>query len=268
MTDHTTERRMSDHPSRRSVLGISSAAVATAALSGLTVNAQQRVNTQKAEHDNSISDPGQENKVLLAQNPNSNNPPPTDHGDVGPIWYSFDLVKKRVEEGGWTHEVTQKVLPSSKDIAGVNMRLTAGSFRELHWHTADEWAYVLYGKARVTVMNPDGTMFIGDVSEGDLWIFPAGFPHSIQGLGPDGAEFLLVFNQGAFSEDGTMLLSEWLAHPPLMCCQKIWALARPRSRNFQPRRSTSFHPMCLNLWNRIRQRSAGRMRPSITTRSA
>jgi len=133
---------------------------------------------------------------------------------VGPIWYSFDLVKKRVEEGGWTHEVTQRVLPSSKDIAGVQMRLTAGSYRELHWHTADEWAYVLYGSCRVTVMNPDGTMFMGDVSEGDLWIFPAGYPHSIQGLGPDGTEFLLVFNQGMFSEDGTMLLSELMAHTP------------------------------------------------------
>lgn len=94
------------------------------------------------------------------------------------------------------------------------MRLTAGSYRELHWHTADEWSYVLYGNARVTVMNPDGTMFIGDVSEGDLWLFHAGFPHSIQGLGPDGTEFLLVFNQGDFSEDGTMLLSEWIAHTP------------------------------------------------------
>jgi oxalate decarboxylase len=232
MSDHTTERPMSDHPSRRSFLGISSAAIAAAALSGLTANAQQRVNTQKAEHDNSISDPGQENKVLLAQNPNSNNPPPTDHGDVGPIWYSFDLVKKRVEEGGWTHEVTQKVLPSSKDIAGVNMRLTAGSFRELHWHTADEWAYVLYGKARVTVMNPDGTMFIGDVNEGDLWIFPAGFPHSIQGLGPDGTEFLLVFNQGAFSEDGTMLLSEWLAHTPPDVLSKNLGLSQTAIQKF------------------------------------
>jgi oxalate decarboxylase len=214
MSDDTVECPMSDHPSRRRFIGISSAAIATAALSGLTANAQQKVNTQKAEQDNSVSNPGQENRVLLGENPNSNNPPPTDHGDVGPIWYSFDLAKKRVEEGGWTHEVTEKLLPSSKDIAGVNMRLTAGSFRELHWHTADEWAYVLYGNARVTLMNPDGSMFIGDVSEGDLWIFPAGFPHSIQGLGPDGTEFLLVFNQGSFSEENTMLLSEWLAHTP------------------------------------------------------
>jgi oxalate decarboxylase len=103
---------------------------------------------------------------------------------------------------------------SSNDIAGVQMRLTAGSYREMHWHTADEWAYVLHGNCRVTVMNPDGTMFIGDVGEGDLWIFPAGYPHSIEGLGPDGTGFLLVFNQGMFSEDGTMLLSELVAHTP------------------------------------------------------
>jgi oxalate decarboxylase len=200
--------------SRRTFLGVGSAGLASAALASLAVNAQEKASTQKAEHDHSSSDPGQENHGLRALNPNSNTPPPTDHGDVVPLWYSFDLVKKRVEEGGWTHEVTQRELPSSRDIAGVNMRLTAGSYREMHWHTADEWAYVLYGHARVTVMNPDGTMFIGDVSEGDLWIFPAGFPHSIQGLGPDGTEFLLVFNQGNFSEDGTMLLSEWVAHTP------------------------------------------------------
>jgi oxalate decarboxylase len=193
---------------------MSSVALATAAFVGLTANAQEKGSTQKAEHDHSSSDPGQENRPLLAENPDSNTPPPTDHGDVVPLWYSFDLVKKRVEEGGWTHEVTQRVLPSSRDIAGVQMRLTAGSYRELHWHTADEWAYVLYGNARVTVMNPDGTMFIDDVSKGDLWLFPAGFPHSIQGLGPDGTEFLLVFNQGGFSEDGTMLLSETVAHIP------------------------------------------------------
>ncbi len=214
MTDHSIERPMSEHPSRRKFLGMSSVALATAALAGLTANAQEQASTKKAEHDHSSSDPGPENKSLLDTNLNSNTPPPTDHGDVVPLWYSFDLVKKRVEEGGWTHEVTERELPSSKDIAGVNMRLTAGSYREMHWHTADEWAYVLYGNARVTVMQPDGNMFIGDVSEGDLWIFPAGHPHSIQGLGPDGTEFLLVFNQAMFSEDGTMLLSEWVAHTP------------------------------------------------------
>jgi oxalate decarboxylase len=73
---------------------------------------------------------------------------------------------------------------------------------------------MLYGNARLSVLNPDGTVFLGDVGKGDLWYFPAGFPHSIQGLGPDGCEFLLVFDQGKFSEDNTFLLSDWVAHTP------------------------------------------------------
>src|SRR3977135_4061715 len=176
--------------SRRKFLRTGSAAPAMTALAGATALGQERPTAQTAEHNPSSSDPGQENKPLLDENPNSNMPPPTDHGDMVPLWYSFDLTKKRMEEGGWTHEVTQRQLPSSRDISGVNMRLTAGSYRELHWHTADEWATMLYGNARVTVLNPDGTIFIDDVSKGDLWYFPAGFPHSIQGLEPNGCEFL------------------------------------------------------------------------------
>ena len=200
--------------SRRHWLRAGSASVATAAFAGLAHAGQQTPNTLKAEGDHSISNPGPKNKSLFDENPDSNVPPPTDHGDFGPIWYSFDLTHKKLQEGGWTHQVTERELPPSKDIAGVNMRLTAGSFRELHWHTADEWAYMLEGNARVTVLTPDGKMSIEDVSKGDLWFFPAGFPHSIQGLNPDGCEFLLVFDEGSFSEENTFLLSEWVAHTP------------------------------------------------------
>ena len=212
--------------SRRNFLGVGSAALATATFAAVAAHAQELENTRKAESDGSFSDPAQENQPLLDENPSSNMPPATDHGDVGPIWYSFDLAHKRVQEGGWTHQVTQRELPSSTELAGVNMRLTAGAFRELHWHTADEWAIMLSGNARVTVMNPDGTMFIDDISKGDLWYFPAGYPHSIQGLRPDGCEFLLVFDEGAFSEDNTFLISEWVAHTPRNILTKNFGLGR------------------------------------------
>jgi oxalate decarboxylase len=200
--------------SRRTFLESSAAGLATAALASLAVNAQEKSDTEKADHDHSASNPGPENKPLLDQNPSANLPPPTDHGNIEPVWYSFDLTHKRVQEGGWTNQVTQRELRASTDIAGVRMRLTAGSFRELHWHTANEWAYMLDGTARVSVLNPDGTVFLDDLGKGDLWYFPAGFPHSIQGLGPDGCEFLLVFDQGSFSEDNTFLLSDWVSHTP------------------------------------------------------
>lgn len=210
--------------SRRSFVGAGAAALATTALAGVTARAQERGDTKKAESDHSASNPGQENLPLLHENPNSNTPPQTDHGDIGPIWYSFDLAHKRVEAGGWTHQVTQRELPPSTDLSGVNMRLIAGAYRELHWHTADEWAFMLYGNARVTVLNPDGTMFIDDVSEGDLWFFPAGSPHSIQGLAPDGCEFLLVFDEGMFSEDNTFSLTAWAAHTPHEILKKNFGL--------------------------------------------
>jgi len=95
----------------------------------------------------------------------------------------------------------------------VNMRLKPGGIRELHWHKEAEWAFMLAGRARVTAVDQDGRNFIADVGEGDLWNFPAGIPHSIQGL-EEGCEFLLVFDDGNFSENETFLITDWFVHTP------------------------------------------------------
>ena len=218
--------------SRRMFVGVS--ALASAGFLSTSALAQTRQEQLAGRADGSTSDPGPENKSLLGENPNANTPPFTDHGNPGPIWFSFDLAPKRIQAGGWTHQVTQRELPPSKDLAGVNMRLTAGSFRELHWHTADEWAIMLTGKARVTVLQQDGKMFIDDVEAGDLWYFPSGLPHSIQGLEGDGCEFLLVFDEGAFSEDDTFLLSEFLAHTSPEMVQKNTGWSRQKFDKLPP----------------------------------
>jgi oxalate decarboxylase len=83
----------------------------------------------------------------------------------------------------------------------------------MHWHKQAEWGYMLLGQARLTAVDQDGHNFAADVGVGDLWYFPAGIPHSIQGLA-DGCEFLLVFDDGSFSENATFLVSDWLAHTP------------------------------------------------------
>ena len=177
-------------------------------------------NTVQAHTGVSSSNPGPKNADVLRLAPNSDCPPATDHGSVGTLWHSFELTHRRVQKGGWTHQVTEREVPLSKEIAGVNMRIVGGAFREAHWHSADEWAYMLSGKARITLFGADGSMFVDDVQEGDLWNFPAGLPHSIQGLEEDGCEFLLVFNQGSFSEESTFLLSDWLKHTPLDILRK------------------------------------------------
>jgi oxalate decarboxylase len=159
---------------------------------------------------------GPTNPAREAQEPFTVAPPKTDHGSLPNMKWSFADSHMRLEEGGWARETTIRELPVSKEMAGVNMRLKTNVVRELHWHKEAEWSYVLKGRARITAVDQDGHTFVGDVGEGDLWYFPGGTPHSIQGLASDidGVEFLLVFDSGSFSEDSTFLLTDWLAHTP------------------------------------------------------
>ena len=94
------------------------------------------------------------------------------------------------------------------------MRLDSGVIRELHWHKEAEWAYVLEGSVRVTALDYEGGNFIDDLNKGDLWYFPSGVPHSLQGLGENGTEFLLIFDDGSFSEESTFILTDWLGMFP------------------------------------------------------
>ncbi len=165
------------------------------------------------------------NRALAAANPDSRLPPTSDTGSMPVFKYPFALANRRVYEGGWSREVTARELPIAKDLAGVNMRLEAGGIRELHWHKAAEWSFMLYGAARITAIDTEGRSFVRDACEGDLWYFPAGIPHSIQGLEPDGAEFLLVFDDGHFSEYETVLLSDLMAHTPREVMAKNFGMA-------------------------------------------
>jgi oxalate decarboxylase len=72
---------------------------------------------------------------------------------------------------------------------------------------------MLRGRARITAIDAQGHNFADDVGEGGLWYFPKGIPHSIQGL-EAGCEFLLVFDDGGFSENATFLITDWFAHTP------------------------------------------------------
>jgi oxalate decarboxylase len=170
------------------------------------------VNTQG--NPRSAVDPGPQNPALSGQFRAAFTPPATDVGGLPEFWASFNNSPRRIQDGGWARQVTQDDFQVSTSISGVNMRLNAGGVRELHWHQAAEWGFMSYGNCRVTALDPEGRAFVADVKEGDLWYFPVGFPHSLQGLGPDGAEFLLAFDNGEQSEFNTLLVTDWVAHTP------------------------------------------------------
>ncbi|KAB1902607.1 oxalate decarboxylase family bicupin [Micromonospora sp. AMSO31t] len=158
-------------------------------------------------------DRGPRNVALDRQNPDLLTSPATDSGTVPNLRFSFSNAHTRIERGGWTREVTQRELPIATELAGVDMALEPGAYRELHWHKEAEWAYVINGSCRIGAVDQEGRNFLDDMQQGDLWFFPKGIPHHIQALG-EGVEFLLVFDDGSFSENSTFLMSDFFARTP------------------------------------------------------
>ena len=161
-----------------------------------------------------LTDPRPQDQTLAGNQSSFLSPPATDVNGMPQFWSSFNLAPKRIQNGGWARQITQDDFKISTTIAGVNMRLGPGGVRELHWHQQAEWAVMTYGNCRVTILDQEGRPQVADVKEGDLWYFPAGLPHSLQGLEPNGAEFVLAFDNGESSEFNTLLLTDWIAHTP------------------------------------------------------
>ena len=174
---------------------------------------ETQTNPQPIKNDKGGNIWGANNPEIDRQNPDILVPPDTDSGTMPNLKFPFAQSHMRVEHGGWSREVTIREMPASKTIAGVNMHLEPGGVRELHWHKEAEWSYMIKGKARITAISPDGREFVDDVEAGDLWYFPSGVPHSIKGL-CEGAEFILAFDDGSFSENSTFSITDWFAHTP------------------------------------------------------
>ncbi len=221
--------------SRRNVLA---AGAAGAAMSAATARAASFGNPDdpaegaiNATNPKALTDPGPQDPSLAGNEPSFLNPPATDVNGMPQFWSSFNLAPKRIQNGGWARQITQDDFKISTTISGVNMRLGPGGVRELHWHQQAEWAIVTYGNCRVTIIDQAGRPQVADVKEGDLWYFPAGLPHSLQGIGTDGAEFVLAFDNGESSEFNTLLLTDWVAHTPPEVLAKTFGVSADVFKN-------------------------------------
>src|SRR5580658_3740902 len=131
--------------------------------------------------------------------------------------FKFALEKSPAKVIGKStaREATVEQLPISKGIAGVSMTIEPGAMRELHWHaTAAEWAFVDKGRVRTTVLGPGGFTETNDFEPGDVWYSPRGHGHQLECLGKEPCHFVLIFDNGYFSEFGTFSISDWVGHTP------------------------------------------------------
>jgi oxalate decarboxylase len=103
----------------------------------------------------------------------NNVPDPTLAGkDLPTFKFALEKSEGKVIGDSYGKEATVTQLPISKGIAGVSMRLEPGAMRELHWHaTAAEWAFVVEGRVRTTVIDPGGLAETNDFDPGDVWYF-------------------------------------------------------------------------------------------------
>ena len=171
----------------------------------------------------------------------NNVPDPVTSGKELPT-FKFELEKSegKVMGGSYGKEATVVQLPISKAIAGVSTRMEPGVMRKLHWHaTAAEWAFVTEGRVRTTVIDPQGCSETNDFEPGDVWYFPRGHGHVLETLGDKPCHFILVFDNGYFSEFGTFSISDWIGHAPRSCSPRTSACPPRPSTAFRRRRSIS-----------------------------
>src|SRR5689334_17620276 len=145
--------------------------------------------------------------------------------DLPTFKFALEKSQGKVIGSSYGKEATVKQLPISKGIAGVSMKLAPGAMRELHWHaTAAEWAFVIEGRVRTTVIDPHGNSETNEFQPGDIWYFPRGHGHMLECLGHQPCHFILIFDNGYFSEFGTFSISDWIGHTPKALLAKNFEL--------------------------------------------
>jgi oxalate decarboxylase len=144
--------------------------------------------------------------------------------------------------GCWSREANVTEFPVSTGLAGVLMSLAPGALRELHWHAnAAEWACVISGHCRITIIDPAFNSETSDFGPGDVWYFPRGYGHSIQASGAQDCVFLLVFDSGYFSEYATFSISDWIGHTPPEVLAKAFGVPASTFASF-PKEEVYFAP--------------------------
>jgi len=86
--------------------------------------------------------------------------------------------------------------PALKDLSMYSLRVREDGMREPHWHPVTaEMGYVKSGSARMTIMNPDGTLDTWYMKQGDVYFIPRAYPHHIEVVDAPDWHFLIFFDQ-------------------------------------------------------------------------
>lgn len=102
--------------------------------------------------------------------------------------------------------------PVSKTVAAAHVTIQPGAIREMHWHPlADEWAYFLKGRCRMTVFAAEGNARTFNYQAGDVGIVPRNMGHFVENIGDEPLEMLEIFRSDKFID---FSLFQWMGETP------------------------------------------------------
>ncbi|TQJ30910.1 cupin domain-containing protein [Microbacterium sp. SLBN-146] len=97
---------------------------------------------------------------------------------------------------GSARTARQQFWPALKNLSMYSLRISEDGMREPHWHPITaEMGYIHKGRARMTILDPDGTVDTYELGPGDVYFIPRAYPHHIEDIGDDEIHFLIFFDQ-------------------------------------------------------------------------
>jgi oxalate decarboxylase len=114
-----------------------------------------------------------------------------------PLKFDVEAEEPPIASSAGTARVARsQVWPALSDLAMYSLRIADDGMREPHWHPGTaEMGYVAAGRARMTVLDPDGRTDTYELGRGDVYFIPSAFPHHIENIGGSDFHFLVYFDR-------------------------------------------------------------------------
>ncbi len=122
---------------------------------------------------------------------------PDTAGFPDPHKFSVEAVQPTLDYPfGSARLARAQVWPALRRLSMYSLRIGTDGMREPHWHPETaELGYVHQGRARMSILDPDGSLDTYYLEAGDVYFIPRAYPHQIEVVGEEGVHFLVFFDQ-------------------------------------------------------------------------
>lgn len=104
---------------------------------------------------------------------------------------------------GTARVARSKFWPALRNLAMYAIDIPENGMREPHWHPGTaEMGYVHKGRARMSILDPDGSVDTYQLEPGDTYFIPKSYPHHIEVIADEDIHFLVFFDQAMPADIG------------------------------------------------------------------